>query len=126
MKQSTLKDLYTYLKLFEYLRDNYPCAKPEKLKQDIIDLKHEIRNKLHEDDNKDYRMVYSTDSKICYLHEFPEDITTEEEANEYFEDYLRCYCTDHWGNTLEYFTGKRKIFQRNGKFFCYHELWINY
>ena len=121
-----LKDLYRHLHLFEYLRDNYPCAKPEKLKQDIIDLKREIRKKIHENDDADYRVAFSnSDYSICYLHTLPYDITTIAEAEEYYETYLRRKIWSPWDCSGEWFSAWHKTFQRHGKFYIYHELWCD-
>lgn len=67
------------------------------------------------------RVIKGEFDYVTSLIEFPDEIETEEEAEEFFDDHYRMtYMWSPYDCTGQWFTSRHKCFKRRGKWMCYH------
>lgn len=114
------RDAYKAIKMFDEF-------KSEAAVKDLIDeIKREVRRWANKpfDGNVERRLVkeYGIDGYI-ELVALPEDIDSEERANDYFHEYIYIEPVNSpFDCTGRAFTGWYKLFNRNGRFYAYHSV----
>ena len=84
-------------------------------------IKKELRKDRDEKENNNVRNICWSLDRCIDLITFPEEVKNEEDAEEYFDVwYYRESPHSLYDCTGKWFTSRHKIFERNGKWMCYH------
>lgn len=119
-----LRALYEDLSLWNNILELYNVDK-SKVEKQIKDIKQKIREyDRPKEDSFNYRIVktYGIDGYI-ELVELPAYVDNMEYAKEFTAEYIRIpsfSCA--YDCTGRCFTNWTKVFERNGKFYCYHSV----
>lgn len=116
-----LKYAYRLLAIME--QEAKKCPENKNLKNVVDDIKREIRQYTNKQLSTD-RMIkdYGIDGMVI-LQQLPGDLTSIEDAIEYFEEVEKYYYRPSaYDCTGQLFTTWYKVFERNGKFFVYHSI----
>ena len=122
-------------KLLALMNDPKFTKDADKFKMDeyVQKLKRELRRWAHRDTRvKNVGMGFMVESRIVKdygidgfiaLLALPEVIDTEEDAQEFFKDFIRIdYRPSMYDCTGQAFTSWHKLFKRNGRFYVYHSV----
>lgn len=118
--KESARDAYKAIKMFDEF-------KSEAAVKDLIDeIKREVRRWANKpfDGSVERRLVkeYGIDGYI-ELVALPEDIDSEERANDYFHEYIYIEPVNSlFDCTGKAFTGWYKLFNRNSRFYAYHSV----
>lgn len=88
----------------------------------LINMKRNLRQELKDKNSDRIIKEYGVDGHVV-LQEFPNDVSTETEAEKYFKDtWYRACRPSMYDCTGQAFTSWYKIFQRRGKWIVYHKV----
>lgn len=118
---------YSDARIWEYLvreSSNRPMSAERKERHD--EIKRALRRFYHRD-RSGRRLVSSNDiDSYTLLVTCPEWVKTEEDAEEWFEEEERMECIPSlYDCTGQHFSCGHKVFQRNGKWMCYHHIAVD-
>ena len=127
----TFREGYALLAIFN--NPDFSKAADNKLLNDyIVEIKRELRNWAHTDNDFTVGMGYPIYHRIVKddgidgfveLVTLPEICTTMDEAEEYFTDFVKIDCyPSAYDCTGRPFTSWYKLFQRGDKFYAYHRV----
>lgn len=112
--------------------DRMTCADLAKLKEQIAEVKRELRVYAHRGGAVDVGMGFMVERRIVRddgmdgymeLVSIPEVFDTAGAADEFFKDFLEIqYRPSMYDCTGQAFTIWYKLFQRNGQFWAYHSV----
>lgn len=124
---------YELLNLFTRFDGQFDS--PEKARENMDNLKHELRAYAHRDTAVDVGMGFMCERRIVKdngidgyveLISIPEVIDTlegENGANEFFKDFLEIHARPSmYDCTGQAFTSWYKLFKRRGQFWAYHSV----
>lgn len=118
----TLRQRFAYIKYLEDSRETF--GSPKFFEDYLADEKRALRKILKGRDIKDRRIVknYGMDGFVLLI-ELPEWVKTYEDAEYWFEENERRVCRPSmYDCTGDSFTSWYKLFQRNGRWMCYHSV----
>lgn len=123
---------YEYLSILIEADRMAGCADPEKLRTLIAETKRKLRSYAHRGNAVDVGLGFTVERRIVCdrgmdgyveLVSIPDVFDTEEDADEFFRDFLEIRCTPSmYDCTGQAFTSWYKLFQRNGQFWAYHSV----
>ena len=118
----TLRQRFAFIKFLEASIESFGCR--EFADAYLISEKRALRALLKSRDIKDRRIVknYGMDGFVLLI-ELPEWVKTYEDAEYWFEENERRVCRPSmYDCTGDSFTSWYKLFQRNGRWMCYHSV----
>lgn len=116
---------YSYLLTMKELKEEYNLDCDLTKNKVAIQVKRSIRDYFKRQ-KTDHWIIKGDYDGALLLIEFPEDIKTESDAEEYFlhNEYLSCR-PSQYDCTGDKFTAWYKLFKRRGKWMCYHSIGID-
>lgn len=123
-----LYDCYISLQIYKEICEFYGCDVNETVKDKIIKEKREIRKIYKKEHEKPERHIVHDNGIDGYIEllQLPEEITTMETADEWFQynEYMECV-PSAFDCTGQKFTNWYKLVNRNGRWWVYHSISVD-
>lgn len=119
------RDVRTWLTLLRYAEED---GKIEKRKEHYDEIKRAIRRFYKKvcDRAASGETVFGEFDSYTRKYPLPEVLKTKEEAKEYFEEYEWMECApSQYDCTGQHFTHRYVLFQRDGRWWCYHVIGVD-
>ena len=118
-----LHELYDWLQICKEMCELYGYDVNEIAKDEIIKKKRKIRDIYKQENEKPERHIVHDNGIDGYIEllQLPEEITTRETADEWFQynEYMECV-PSAFDCTGQRFTSWYKLVERNGRWWAYH------
>ena len=123
-----LYDCYSSLQIYKEICEFYGYDVNETVKDKIIKEKREIRKIYKKEREKPERHIVHDNGIDGYIEllRLPEEITTMETADEWFQynEYMECV-PSAFDCTGQRFTNWYKLVNRNGRWWVYHSILVD-